>query len=647
MDFCSIPTASHDGSNYFLSITDDYSRKVTAFLIKRKSDVFSCFTRYQKRAERFLNNKVVNVRIDNGLEFFHKEFCKFLDSQGIEMERTNTYSPEMNGVGERFNYTPLDAIRAMLRGSGLSNKFWSEALLCFTYTWNHICHKNQTKTPFELCCGKKPSVKHLKTFGCKAYGGVPKQLRNKLNMEGKKGIMVGYAMQTKGYRVRIPEEEKVIETCNVSFNESVNGEAVLDLNNKSEYTPLITEESESETEIREGDEIPCENLTWIRKAVPRPNGTGVDIYYGFKGRPLRFRSYCDVEKYCRAHNIKFNKNFFNFSKKDKYSGPVPKGESSTNKDKWFVAMKEEINIMSERCVRKLVPRPEKEKHTERTFYNQNGSVKSRDSGYWTVPLDYKGPKVLDTFIDQIKDVKPVDCDAELACGMPFYIPVISLLRISYYIPASKPKVHGTHKLELVSKTLINSYTYRLSFVASGPDHVNAIISPRKGVSLTKWSLTEEPFRSLDWVDRPTYFLYYSYGEYTEPWTFSIDLTCYKTLYNIDCIGAVEPHYLSQCLAPADNLDRVFFHPELPVHVNKQADLPAYLKQLALERIGDIPQLTPFRIQRRNPDGCSVFRSELIGIDEALGSLASLTNGREIWILSDSRSAIQHLSNWQN
>ncbi|GFV23304.1 uncharacterized protein TNCV_4780181 [Trichonephila clavipes] len=54
------------------------------------------------------------------------------------------------------------------------------------------------------------------------------------------------------------------------------------------------------------------------------------------------------------------------------------------------------------------------------------------------------------------------------------------------------------------------------------------------------------------------------------------------------IGAVEPHHLSQCLDPADDLDGVFFHPELPVHVNKQAYLPAYLKQLALERIGGIP-----------------------------------------------------------
>ncbi|GFV63612.1 uncharacterized protein TNCV_626071 [Trichonephila clavipes] len=139
------------------------------------------------------------------------------------------------------------------------------------------------------------------------------------------------------------------------------------------------------------------------------------------------------------------------------------------------------------------------------------------------------------------------------------------------------------------------------------------------------------------------------------------------------IGAVEPHHMSQCLDPAGDLDGVFFHPELPVHVNKQTDLPAYLKQLVLERIGGIPiDAVPvftdgsrddyyrsgngvyiksedhiLRIQRRNPDGCSVFRSELIAIDEALGSLASLPNGKEIWILSDSRSAIQHLSKWQS
>ncbi|GFY34973.1 uncharacterized protein TNCV_155501 [Trichonephila clavipes] len=40
------------------------------------------------------------------------------------------------------------------------------------------------------------------------------------------------------------------------------------------------------------------------------------------------------------------------------------------------------------------------------------------------------------------------------------------------------------------------------------------------------------------------------------------------------IGAVEPHHLSQCLNPADDLDDVFFHPELSVHVDKQSSCPS-------------------------------------------------------------------------
>ncbi|GBM24991.1 Endoplasmic reticulum metallopeptidase 1 [Araneus ventricosus] len=201
-------------------------------------------------------------------------------------------------------------------------------------------------------------------------------------------------------------------------------------------------------------------------------------------------------------------------------------------------------------------------HTERTFYNQNGSVKSKDSGYWIVPLDYNGPKLLETFIDQMKGLKPIDCDAELACGMPFYMPVISLLGTSYYLRAPKPKIHGNHKLEMVSKIPINSYTYRLSFVALGPDHLTAIISPRKGVSLTKWSLTEEPLRSLDWVDRPTYFLYYSYGEYTEPWTFSIDL-------------AVTKEYVKD----SPLIDVSFITHHLHGHDLISGDFPSLLKQI--------------------------------------------------------------------
>ncbi|GFU49953.1 RNase H domain-containing protein [Trichonephila clavipes] len=48
---------------------------------------------------------------------------------------------------------------------------------------------------------------------------------------------------------------------------------------------------------------------------------------------------------------------------------------------------------------------------------------------------------------------------------------------------------------------------------------------------------------------------------------------------------------------------------------------------------------------RNCDDCSVFRSELIAIDTGLKRALSIPGSNSIWILSDSRSAIQHHSNW--
>ncbi|GBM22231.1 hypothetical protein AVEN_273420-1 [Araneus ventricosus] len=103
--------------------------------------------------------------------------------------------------------------------------------------------------------------------------------------------------------------------------------------------------------------------------------------------------------------------------------------------------------------------------------------------------------------------------------------------------------------------------------------------------------------------------------------------------------------------------------EASTYVNKQKDHPTYLRQLALEIINDIPvdavkvytngsrndrdctggeiyiktHNQELKIQRRNPDFCSVFRSELIAIDFSCSD--------EIWILTDSRSSIQHLANW--
>ncbi|GFT73704.1 retrovirus-related Pol polyprotein from transposon TNT 1-94 [Trichonephila clavipes] len=151
----------------------------------------------------------------------------FLTELGIKHEVTNSYTPEMNGVAERFNLTALDGFKTLLNSSEVPHKFWGEALLCFTYAWNRICHKDSNKTPFEKYSGRKPSVLRLKPFGCLAYAGVPKQIRKKFDMRAKMGIMMGYAQRTKGYRIWLIDEDKLVETINGFSDLSEQQEALM------------------------------------------------------------------------------------------------------------------------------------------------------------------------------------------------------------------------------------------------------------------------------------------------------------------------------------------------------------------------------------------------------------------------------------
>ncbi|KAF8773182.1 Retrovirus-related Pol polyprotein like [Argiope bruennichi] len=109
------PVNSLGGSKYFLSIIDDFSRKVDVFTLKNKNEVFTVFREYLARVERELGLKLKSVRTDNGMEFCHKEFEKFLRELGIKSERTTIFTPELNGVSERFNRSSMDAVRTLLQ----------------------------------------------------------------------------------------------------------------------------------------------------------------------------------------------------------------------------------------------------------------------------------------------------------------------------------------------------------------------------------------------------------------------------------------------------------------------------------------------------------------------------------------------------
>ena len=77
----------------------------------------------------------------------------------------------------------------------------------------------EDKTPHEVWNSKKPSISHLRVFGCDAYVHVPKEKRTKLDNKSERCIFIGYKDGLKGYKLWNPETRKVVYNRDVVFRE--------------------------------------------------------------------------------------------------------------------------------------------------------------------------------------------------------------------------------------------------------------------------------------------------------------------------------------------------------------------------------------------------------------------------------------------
>ena len=76
------------------------------------------------------------------------------------------------------------------------------------------------KTPYEAWAGKKPSLSHLRVFGCDAFMHVPKKKTRKLDIKSKKCIFIGYKDGVKGYKLWNLITKKIVYSRDVIFKEA-------------------------------------------------------------------------------------------------------------------------------------------------------------------------------------------------------------------------------------------------------------------------------------------------------------------------------------------------------------------------------------------------------------------------------------------
>ena len=215
-----LPVSTAQRYRYWVLFLDMGSRLYTTYLMKHKSDTFTCFKEYKAWAETQFERKIKVFRDDKGGECMSTDMAKYLKEHGIQREHTARATPQQNGAAERGNRTMAEGVTCMLSEARLPLSFWGEVLATFVYVRNRLptAALPSTTIPF-AAFGRKPSLQHVRVFGCRAYVLIQKDQKKSLQPHSVACIFLGYSDEIKGWRCYNPVTKKVIVSRDVIFNE--------------------------------------------------------------------------------------------------------------------------------------------------------------------------------------------------------------------------------------------------------------------------------------------------------------------------------------------------------------------------------------------------------------------------------------------
>ena len=212
--------ASLGGMRYCLVIVDDFSRYSWVYFLALKSETFQIFRGFVQKVENENSLKVIKIRSDHGGEFINVDFENFCFENGYSHNFSAPRTPQQNGVVERKNRTLQEMARTMISEYPLKSYFWAEATSTACYILNRVSIRPiLRKTPYELYRGRLPLLSYFRPFGCSCYILREGERVDKFDAKSDLGIFVGYAPQSKAYRVFNLRTNTIRESVHVEFDE--------------------------------------------------------------------------------------------------------------------------------------------------------------------------------------------------------------------------------------------------------------------------------------------------------------------------------------------------------------------------------------------------------------------------------------------
>ena len=344
---------------YFMSIIDDFSRKVWIYILKTKDEAFQKFKQWKKMVEVQTGKKVKHLRTDNGREFLKDEYKKFCLEEGLMRHTTVRYTPQQNGLAERMNKTLLERVRCMLSCANAPKKFWAEAVNTAAY----LINKSPStaigfKTLEEMWSGAPPKYDHIRVFGCVAYAHIK---QGKLDPRAIKCMFIGYPEGVKGYKLWFSDENgsKSIISRDVTFREdemymkkASSGQSTSEEGENARFKVELLVKScpeiEEAAEIEEPDHVDYapvqeEELESYQLTRDRPRR---------HTRPPERYGFADIMSYALTVAKELNE-----------MEPINYKEAMTDKNssKWIEAMQEEMESLLKNQTWILIDKPSNQK----------------------------------------------------------------------------------------------------------------------------------------------------------------------------------------------------------------------------------------------------------------------------------------------
>ena len=172
-------------------------------------------TKYETKVRRWMS--------DAGGEYKSKAFLDMLKDKGIEILQSAPHAHQQNGRAERIIRTLMDKAQAMRLQACLPQSWWEFALEHATHVYNRTPSRRLSwQTPYAVLNGEKPTIDHLRVFGCGTYVYIPAEIRtDKLAPKSELMTYLGIAPGVKGWKFMRGPNNIIFTAANAIFDEEM------------------------------------------------------------------------------------------------------------------------------------------------------------------------------------------------------------------------------------------------------------------------------------------------------------------------------------------------------------------------------------------------------------------------------------------